>query len=199
MSRYNMSEQSPPHHCRRSWGYWWGERLVSASSGHFFCWASYLIPEVFLFQLRSFKICTPRNLMFSTLSTVRPLILRGACSLVLSALSTRLFSLHQPSTLYHFYEWVPPLWCYLRTWWSCSPCVWMHTCVSSANNNGLSTQPWGDLVLSLIQFEVLFLTGTDWGFSVNSPGSRDMWRCSPDKQTDMGHVMQGGWLWCVNT
>ena len=34
MSRYNTSEHSPPHHCRKSWGCLWGERLVSASSGN---------------------------------------------------------------------------------------------------------------------------------------------------------------------
>ena len=39
----------------------------------------FVIPEVFLFQLMSCEICTPRNLMFSTLCTVRPLILTGAC------------------------------------------------------------------------------------------------------------------------
>lgn len=43
------------------------------------CWSPFVIPEVILLQLRSCKICTPRNLMFSTLSIVRPLMLRGAC------------------------------------------------------------------------------------------------------------------------
>lgn len=71
------------------------------------CWDRLKIAEVFLFQHRSYKICTPRNLMFSTLSTVQLLMLRGACSgrdlksmfiaFVLSTLSSRLFSLHQPS------------------------------------------------------------------------------------------------------
>ena len=69
------------------------------------CWAHFVNPEVFLFKLRSCEICTPLNLMFSTLSTVQPLMLRGACSdcdlqklitisFVLSTLSTRLFSSH---------------------------------------------------------------------------------------------------------
>ena len=85
-----------------------GEACFSFLRKQSLCWAHFVIPEVFLFQFRSCEICTPRNLMFSTLSTVRPLMLRGVCSgcdlqksminsFVLSALSTRLFSLHQTS------------------------------------------------------------------------------------------------------
>lgn len=70
-------------------------------------WACFVITEVFLFQLRSWEICTPRNLMFSTLSTKQWLMLMGMCSVlvlwkstiisfVLSMLSSSLFSLHQP-------------------------------------------------------------------------------------------------------
>lgn len=79
------------------------------------CWDRFKIAEVFLFQLRSCQICTPRILMFSTLSSVCLLVLRGACSgrdlwkamivsFVLSTLSSRLFSLHRPSNLLYLVQ-----------------------------------------------------------------------------------------------
>ena len=115
------------------------------------CWALFMFPEVFSFQLRSCEKCTPRNLMFSTLSTVRLLMLRGVCSgcdlqksiIIMSALSTRLFSLHQPSrcltsSLYivSSFIWMSPTTVVSSAkWWSGSPCVWMHSQV-------LETMDW---------------------------------------------------------
>ena len=78
MSRYNMSERSPPNHCRKSWGCWWGDACFSFLRKYSLCWACFVVPEMFLFQLRSCEICTPRNLMFSTLSTVLPVMLTWA-------------------------------------------------------------------------------------------------------------------------
>ena len=150
------------------------------------CWVRFMIPEVFLFQIRSWEICTLRNLVFSTLSTVRLLILRGACSgydlrksiimsSVLSALSTRLFSVHQHSrylisSLYigftisvnasHYCGVIANL----MIWFPL--CLDAQSCVSGVNNNGLITQPRGDPVLIVMELEVLFLTRTNRGLSV---------------------------------
>ena len=108
--------------------------------------------------------------MFSTLSTVRLLILRGACSgcdlrksiimsSVLSALSTRLFSVHQHSrylisSLYigftisvnasHYCGVIANL----MIWFPL--CLDAQSCVSGVNNNGLITQPHRDGVGSVI-------------------------------------------------
>lgn len=40
------------------------------------------------------------------------------------------------------------------------------SCVISVNSNGLSTQPWGELVLSLMVLEVLFPILTCCGLSI---------------------------------
>ena len=80
----------------------------------------FVIPEVFLFQFMSCEICTPRNLMFSTLCTVRPLILTGACfgcdlwKSINIHIEHRFSSLPQPSrcltsSLYIVFS-VHPLW-----------------------------------------------------------------------------------------
>ena len=73
-----MPERSSPHHYRKSWGCWWGQWLVSASSGSTVSTGP-VIPEVFLFQLRSCEICTPRISMFSTqqILSTRPGMLSG--------------------------------------------------------------------------------------------------------------------------
>ena len=50
--------------------------------------------------------------------------------------------------------------------------IWFPSCldakssVGSVNNNGLSTQPWRDPVLSVMKLKVLFLTQTNWGLSI---------------------------------
>ena len=155
---YHMPACSPPNHCRRSWGCWWEERFVSAFSGNTVSagpvsWSL----RCFYFQPRSCDLCTPRNFMFFTLSTVRPLMLRVACSgcdlqkFVLSALSTRLLSLHQPlrcltSSLCidSSFLWMSPITVVSSTnlmiWFP--SCLDAQLCVSSVNNNVLSTQPW---------------------------------------------------------
>ena len=174
MSRYNTLERSPPHHCRKFRGCWWGEACISFLRKYSLCWARFMKPEMFLLQLRSHELCTPRNLMFSTLSTVQPLMLRGACSgcdlqksktisFFLSALSTRLFSLHQPSRCLTSFLYID------SSFLSMSPatmvsstnlkirvpsCLDAQSCVSSVNNNALSAQPWGAPVLSMMELEV---------------------------------------------
>ena len=143
--------------------------------------------------------------------------MRGAClgydlrkliiiSLVLSSLSTRLFSLHNPlgllllcTLIHHFYEWVAPLRCHLWTWWSVYARVWMHSHV-------LAVWPTMDWVHSLEEIQCsawwswtcLFWLGRTEVSPSESPGSRDMWQCSGRVGEVSPLVSRRWWHWMLS-
>lgn len=136
------------------------------------CWACFTIP------VRSSGICTPRNLMVSTLSPLELLMLRVGCS-------GRVFHLvhimHQivVSTPSHEMLHLLSVHCFqlsqmrrttvvLSLNWMIRVPSWLEaqSCVRSVNSRGLSTQPQCDPVLIVIVLEVLFPTRTDYGLSV---------------------------------
>ena len=61
-------------------------RRILGASPNFFslrrwkrrCWAFFVTWVVWVFQLRSFEMCTPRNLKSLTLSTAAPSMVRGS-------------------------------------------------------------------------------------------------------------------------
>ena len=75
------------------------------------------------------------------------------------------------------------------------------SCVSSVNNR-LSTKPWGDPVLSMMELQVLLPTRTDWGLSVRK--SLIQRHSRSGQEGGVSPLVSGGWWnwmliwnWCT--
>ncbi len=178
---------------------WWveGDLLFSAGGKCRRCCPFLESDMVLVVQVRSSVMCTPRNLVLLTLSTVELSMVSGGwstefllksntTSFVFPTLRDRLLVPHHSASCA-----TSSLYCVsslllmrptavvssanLMMWLELNLAV--QSWVSSVKSNGLSTQPCGAPVLSVVVLEVLWLARTDWGLPVRSPGSNYRGNC----------------------